>query len=309
MASTNWKARIAPELRAAYRMAPNVTFDRQWKVRGFRMLERFLLPTPRVPDDLTFREIDHDGQRIRIFEPAGDLRAPAAMLWIHGGGRIMGTPNLMDRHSIRVARRLGIPAVSISYRLAPEHRYPAALDDCVRGWSWLVERASGLGVDPSRIAIGGESAGGGLAAELAQRLYDEGGVQPAAQVLVYPMLDDRTATRDELTAMRHPVWNNQSNHYGWSSYLGVPAGSPDVSAYTSASRRQDLSGLPPAWLTVGDLDLFLDETLDYVGRLEAAGVETALDRVPGGFHGYFTLGRDETPVRRMWASLETFLER
>ncbi|MEO0602376.1 MAG: alpha/beta hydrolase [Myxococcota bacterium] len=306
MAAADWKRRLNPELRATYRQAPNVTFG-PLTMRAFRLLERFLLPAPKLPDTIEARTVAVGDQKLRLFAPKGGPTAPAAMLWLHRGGRVMGTPGAIEHACIRAVERLGIVAGASSYRVAPEHPFPAALDDSVAAWQWLVDHADELGVDASRMAVGGESAGGGLAAELCQRLRDEGLVQPAGQALVYPMLDDRTATRDELTTQKHLVWNNTSNHYGWSAYLGVPAGSPEVPRWAVASRCEDLTNLPPAWLTVGDLDLFLDEDLDYAERLREARVPVTIDRVEGGFHGYFAIGGDTPPVLETWDSLERFL--
>jgi acetyl esterase/lipase len=190
--------------------------------------------------------------------------------------------------------------VSVEYRKAPEHPFPAALDDCNAGWEWLQRNAVSLGISPARVAIGGQSAGGGLAAALVQRLHDAqstageptagepiaGGPQPIAQWLFCPMLDDRTAARLELDRVGHRVWNNRANRFGWSSYLGTTPGSPAVPPYAVPARREDLTGLPPAWIGVGDIDLFHEEDRAYAERLRAAGVEATLHVVPGAPHGF-----------------------
>ena len=308
MAAPDWKARIHPELRGAYKMMPNLTYG-PWSVRLFRLLEPLAAPPAPRRAGVTLREVAVGQQRLRLFQPEGGPRAPAALLWIHGGGRLMGTPKSGDYACARIAETLGILAASTSYRFAPEHPYPAPLDDCAAAWRWLSESADELGIDPARVIIAGESAGGGLAAELAQRLHDEGGVQPRGQALVYPMLDDHTAADRSLDAQRHPVWNNRSNHYGWASYLGTEPGSPDVGAYAAAARREDLSGLPPVWMTVGELDLFRAEILTYQERLRSAGVSAEVHEVEGGFHGYFAVGRSQPPIQEIWASLESFLRR
>lgn len=306
MARPNWMAMIDPELRAAARRIPSFTMG-PLTMRLFRLVERAVFGFARPPEGVSLREVAVGSQRVRVFTPADGPRHPAAILWMHGGGRVVGRPELSDEHCARLARELGIVAVSASYRLAPEHPYPAALDDLVAAWRWLVDHADELGVDAYRMAVGGESAGGGLAAELCQRIRDEGGRKPAAQVLVYPMLDDRTATRDELTKQRHFGWSNRSNRFGWASYLGVAPGSPEVGRWAAAARCEDLSRLPPAWLTVGTLDVFLDENLAYVERLRDAAVPVTLDQVSGGFHGFLAVGRDEAPVKETWESLERFL--
>ncbi len=209
----------------------------------------------------------------------------AAILWIHGGGYVLGSPRQDDHHVSRLVRDLDVVAVSAHYRLAPAHPFPAALDDCHAAWRWVQERAGDLCVDPARVVVAGASAGGGLAAALVQRIRDEGGRQPLAQLLVYPMLDDRTAARRELDD-RFPEWTNRSNLTGWSAYLGREPGVDPLPEYAAPGRRADLSGLPPAWIGVGTLDLFHDEDVDYARRLTAAGVPTTLDVVPGAFHGF-----------------------
>ncbi|WP_430781686.1 alpha/beta hydrolase [Actinoplanes sp. G11-F43] len=176
--------------------------------------------------------------------------------------------------------------MSAEYRLAPESPYPAALDDVSAVWKWMRVNAAGLGVDPDRVAVGGESAGGGIAASLVQRLHDTGGPEPVPQWLFAPMLDDRTAARRELDELDHFVWNNRSNRFGWTSYLGQTAGAAEVPAYAVPARRADLTGLPPAWLYAGDIELFHDEIVEYAGRLRTAGVDTTLTIVPGAAHGF-----------------------
>ncbi|NND85707.1 MAG: alpha/beta hydrolase, partial [Acidimicrobiia bacterium] len=178
--------------------------------------------------------------------------------------------------------------VSAGYRLSPEHPFPASLDDAHAAFHWMVGHADELGLDPSRVVIGGESAGGGLAASLVQRLIDEG-TPIAGQLLVYPMLDDRTAARPDIGRKDHLAWNNASNRYGWSSFLGGPVGSATTPEYAVPARRADLSGLPPAWIGVGDLDLFLDEDTTYADRLRGAGVEVEFLLVQGAPHAFVTL--------------------
>jgi acetyl esterase/lipase len=172
--------------------------------------------------------------------------------------------------------------VAVAYRLAPEHPFPAALDDCYAALHWLNDQADGLAVDRGRVAVGGSSAGGGLAACLAQLAHDLGGPAVCFQLLQYPMLDDRTTLRTGLDA---PVWSPRSNRYGWSAYLGHRVTEPEERPYAAAARRPDLTGLPPAWIGVGELDLFHDEDVAYAARLERAGVACQLHRVPGMYHG------------------------
>jgi acetyl esterase/lipase len=218
---------------------------------------------------------------VRIHRPPGLADQPPAVLWIHGGGYVSGCARMDERLARNTAYDLGACVVSVEYRLAPEHPYPAALDDCYAGLRWLAAREN---IDRSRILVAGVSAGGGLAAALALRCLDTKLVDLAGQILVYPMLDDRTVTRSSLTAARG--WTPEDNAFGWRSYLGRAAAGPGVSPYAAPSRRDDLTGLPPTWIGVGTADLFHDENLDYAARLRAAGVHTRLSVVPGAYHGF-----------------------
>jgi acetyl esterase/lipase len=208
------------------------------------------------------------------------------MLYIHGGGMMIGFPGMDDALLASTASELDIVIVSPDYRLAPEHPYPAPIDDCHEAWLWLLDNASRRGIDTKRLAIGGESAGGGLAAGLVLRIHDEGGLRPIAQWLFCPMLDDRTAMDRSLDEVNHFVWDNKSNLTGWSSYLGSKFGSAEVPAYAAPGRRIDFNGLPKAWIGVGDVELFFDEDKKYADRLTASGVACDLDVVAGGPHAF-----------------------
>jgi acetyl esterase/lipase len=216
------------------------------------------------------------GVGVRLHRPAGVSQPGAALLWLHGGGYVMGNAQQDDPLCHRFTRDLGITVASVDYRLAPEHPYPASLEDCYSALTWL----AGLpAVDPARVAIGGASAGGGLAAALALLARDRGEVTPTLQLLAYPMLDDRSASGPENPNYR--MWGPKSNRFGWAAYLGNA--DPQVAV---PARRDDLSGLPPAWIGVGTNDLFHDEDLAYAERLTAAGVPCHIEVVPGAFHGF-----------------------
>lgn len=276
----------------------NVDPDYRWVTRLLprRGVDARTLPLLRVATNLSaravrlgpgasVRDVAEDDARVRVVVP-DVVSAPAALLWMHGGGLVLGRPEQDDPRASGYAAALGIVVVSVRYRLAPEHPFPAGLDDCLAAWRWLQRNAARLGVDPQRVAVGGASAGGGLAAALAQRLADEGGTQPAAQLLVYPMLDDRTSADPGAARHAHPVWNHVSNRTGWSSYLGQPPGEPTAPAYAVPARRDDLAELAPAWIGVGTADLFLQEDRQYAARLAGAGVPVQLvevDDVPHGF--------------------------
>jgi acetyl esterase/lipase len=226
--------------------------------------------------------------KVRVYSPEQGGTG-AVLLWIHGGGLVIGSPMQDDQFCADTARALGVVVVATSYRLAPDFPFPAALDDCYTAWTWLQRSAAALGADPARVAIGGQSAGGGLAASLVQRIHDAGGMQPVAQWLFCPMLDDRTAARRELDAVGHFVWNNRANRVGWSGYLGGAVGAERVPEYAVPARRDDLRGLPPAWIGTGDIELFYDEDKTYTERLTEAGVGCTLDIVPGAPHGFEAL--------------------
>lgn len=207
-----------------------------------------------------------------------------AVLWIHSGGMVVGSPQFEAPTAGRLARELGAVLVSPDYRLAPENPFPAALDDCMTTLRWMHERADELGVDPTRIAVGGMSAGGGLAAAVAQRSYDEG-LTLRAQVLVYPMLDDRTALREDHAGRGQFVFTPEANRFGWTAYLGREPRMSDAPEYAAPARREDISNLPTTWIGVGDLDILYDESVEYADRLKACGVPCELVTVEGMYHG------------------------
>ena len=227
---------------------------------------------------------------VDVYVPDGHQPASPALLWIHGGGFVMGSSSGYTAYCAGVARALGIVVVSVEYRLAPAQPAPAAVDDCYAALRWLHATAGELGIDPDRIAVGGDSAGGGLAAATVQLAHDQGPVAPAFQLLVYPMLDDRTCVRDPDSTRF--VWTTTANHHGWKAYLGQEPGLAGVPPYSVPARRTDLAGLPPAWIGVGELDLFRAEDVEYAERLEAAGTEVELVVVPGAFHGFSVLAPD-----------------
>ncbi len=221
---------------------------------------------------------------VRLHQPTERAHEPRpALLWIHGGGYVIGSPAEDDAFCAMLSQRLGIVVAAVDYRLAPEHAFPTPLHDCHDALVWLSRRRD---VDSTRIAIVGASAGGGLAAALALLARDRGEVRPVLQLLSYPMLDDRTVQRVDLDERNFRLWNNKANHFGWTSYLGRAPGSTGVSGLASPARHEDLTGLPPTWIGVGTCDLFHDENAAYAGRLEAAGVKCDLHVAEGGFHAF-----------------------
>lgn len=232
---------------------------------------------------------------IKIYEPVKKPDTPLpALLWIHGGGYLMGHPDLDDSLCEQFVLRANCLVGSIDYRLAPEHTYPAAIEDCYAGLKWMAEHADELQIDPARLAIGGASAGGGLTAALAILARDRGGPDIVFQMPLYPMIDDRnrTPSSHEINQNNFPkAWNREMNQLAWSMYLGSAADG-DVPSYAAAARESDLSGLPPAYTCVGDLDPFRDETINYVARLAQADVPVEFHLYPGCFHGFDVIFND-----------------
>lgn len=231
---------------------------------------------------------------------AGGRRA--AVLHLHAGGTIMGSPEAEAPLSGQLARELDAVVVAPYYRLAPENPFPAALDDAMTTLRWIVANAQPLGVDPDRIAVAGASAGGCLSAAVAQRAHDEG-LKVCAQGLVYPMLDDRTALHEHHGNRGRFIWTPRSNVFGWTAYLGRPPQESDAPKYAVPARRSDLTGLPPAWIGVGDLDLFFDEAIAYSEALQGAGVACELVTLPGMYHGADVLVAKAPAMREFRRSL------
>lgn len=274
---------IHPDLRRVARFVPRQMVYR-WSLP---LLKR--VPELRRPDDGGVEVVTlPSGAGVRLYRPAGATGTRPALLWIHGGGYVIGSAAQDDDLCRGYVAALDAVVAAVDYRLAPEHPYPAALEDCHSVLTWL----AGLpGVDRNRVAIGGASAGGGLAAALAFLARDRGEVTPVLQVLSYPMLDDRTVD-PALDKPGFRLWNAASNRIGWTSYLG---GADPATAVPA--RRDDLAGLPPAWIGVGTLDLFHGENLAYAAGLDAAGVRCQVHEVPGAFHGFDRVARN-APVSR-----------
>lgn len=225
--------------------------------------------------------------RIIIVNPAPGAKGRPAFLHTHGGGYIAGSAARFINFHQTIARTCNCVVVSVDYRLAPETRFPGSLEDNYTALRWLYANADELGVDRKRIAVGGESAGGGHAAALAIAARDRKEIPIAFQLLIYPMLDDRTgSSRPVPPHIGAFVWTPESNVFGWTSLLGVPAGSAKVPAGSVPARVENLAGLPPTFIVVGAIDLFVDEDVEYARRLIAAGVPTELHVVPGAYHAY-----------------------
>lgn len=224
---------------------------------------------------------------IRIHRPRAEAEAEASQpvfLEIHGGGFIIGSPTMVDPFCDRVAAEAGAVVVSVDYRLAPENPYPAAVEDCFAALVWVSEHAEELNVDPRRISIGGQSAGGGLAAATVLLARDRGGPEICFQLLEIPELDDRLTTGSMREYTDTPVWNRPNAEWSWKHYLADLHGG-DVPPFAAPAREVDLSGLPPAFVSVMQFDPLRDEGIEYARRLMQAGVPTELHAYPGTFHG------------------------
>jgi acetyl esterase/lipase len=234
---------------------------------------------------------------VRVYRPRDVEGQLPCLLWIHGGGMIAGGLDMDDPLCDRFADEAECLVVSVDYRLAPEHPHPAPVEDCFAALQWIGESAAELGVDPGRIAVGGSSAGGGLAAGTALLARDRGGPALCFQLLIYPMLDDRNTTPSALEFDDVLSWSRQHNISGWAALLGDAAGAENVSEYAAPARASDLSRLPPAIIQVGELDVFRDEDISYASGLLGAGVATELHVYPGAYHG-FNLHVPEARVSR-----------
>ena len=236
-----------------------------------------------------------DGHQIPliVYTPAGaaDDHRPA-VLSLHGGGYVLGSAQLNAASDRGMASALGGVVVAVDYRLAPEAPYPIPLDDCYAALEWLHGQAGPLHIDRERIAVWGDSAGGGLAAAVSLLARDRGEFGVAHQHLIYPMLDDRTCTGEPHPHAGEFIWNRAANTFAWECYFGGEAG-VEAPAYAAAARAQDLSGLPSTFIMVGALDLFVDENIAFGQRLIRAGVPTELHVFPGAYHAFDRVPRAE----------------
>jgi acetyl esterase/lipase len=245
-----------------------------------------------LPVTVTERQIDGplgpDNLRVLIVQPMDAPPAPrGAILHFHGGGYVIGRPegNLPFLRTTAAAQ--GCVIVTVDYRLAPETNWQGVVEDGYAALQWMADAAAELGIDPARIGVAGESAGGGLAAAIALIARDRGGPQLAFQHLLYPMLDDRTVTQTDPNPVTGEfIWDRHNNYHGWAAWLGHEPGAAQTSPYAAPARMADLSGLPPTWIGVGTLDLFLEEDISYAMRLIRAGVAVDLVIWPAAYHAF-----------------------
>jgi acetyl esterase/lipase len=300
---------VAPELRQGLDVFPSIEWDDSALAKLRSVDLRHMAAPPLSTQQASVQREQRvvpgpagaPNVRVLIYRPPGSaVRVRPVFFHIHGGGYIVGVPEINDASSRSIAFEQNCLVVSVDYRLAPETRYPGSLEDCYAALQWTHAHADELGIDRSRIAIGGESAGGGHAAALAILVRDRGEIPVSFQLLESPMLDDRTGSGSE----PHPyvgnfVWTPDSNRFGWQALLGLEPGGTNVPVGAVPARIADLSGLPATCITIGALDLFLEETLEYVRRLNRAGVSTELHVIPGAYHGFQMAGMGAPQVQQM----------
>lgn len=308
---TGFTDRLDPELVAGYRARPVLDFKDLAGVRSlFHARPSASLSHPDVEraDDVAVAN-DDEPVRVRVFRPRGEAGPLPCLYWIPGGGYVLTSPDLDDEWCERIALRHRCAVVAVEWRRAPEHPFPAAADDCYGGLAWLTRETDALGIDPARIMIGGMSSGGGSAAGLALLVRDRGELQIVHQLLVYPMLDDTSTTPSSHAVTDPRLWHREANVIAWRAYLGDTFGTDDVSPYAAPTRMADLSGLAPATMLTGELDLFADEDIDYAQRLMAAGVSVELHVYRGAPHGFPRMNPHAAVTRRFHADCDAAIER
>ncbi|MEV5788921.1 alpha/beta hydrolase [Streptomyces sp. NPDC052192] len=241
--------------------------------------------------------------------PPQDGQPRPVIYHAHGGGMILGNNRAGVEVVLEWATELDAIVVSVEYRLAPEHPYPAGVEDVYAGLLWTAGHVAEFGGDPERIVVAGASAGGGLTAALALLSRDRGGPRAIGQVLMYPMLDDRNDTPSAYQMAGVGAWDRTANETAWTAVLGDARGGPDVPSYAAPARATDLAGLPPAFLDVGSAETFRDEVVDYASRIWQAGGVAELHVWPGGFHGFDSFAPDTPLSRAARAARITWLRR
>jgi acetyl esterase len=224
---------------------------------------------------------------VRIYSPEGLQATVPGILHIHGGGFVIGNLDSELGACLSLCRNLGVVVVSVDYRLAPETPYPGPLEDCYAALQWTSQHSAQLHIDPARLAVYGLSAGGGLAAATALLARDRGGPALCFQYLGIPELDDRLQTVSMQRFIDTPMWNRPNAELSWDFYLGEQhrRGADDVPYLAAPARAEDVSGLPPAYVSTMEFDPLRDEGVEYALKLLRAGIPTELHSFPGTFHG------------------------
>lgn len=279
---------VDPELRPILEQIPplDLGMDNLQAVRSAQFPPALPAPAIQPTDRYILGGEGNPRLRVVVLDPAPQRPDKPAILHIHGGGLVVGKPEVAITELQQLSAELGALVVSVDYRLAPEHPFPAGLNDAYAALEWLHGSAAELGINPQRIAVMGESAGAGLAAAVSLRARDRGELPIRFQLLRYPMLDDRTALLTPPAHVGRFIWNWQSNAFGWTSVLGHKPVMDSAPAEAVPARAADLGGLPPTWIGVGTLDLVAQEAMSFAARLMEAGVPVEMSVVPGAYHGF-----------------------
>ncbi|MGW4807141.1 alpha/beta hydrolase fold domain-containing protein [Kitasatospora sp. NPDC004272] len=297
MNTENAHERIAPELAEVLKAVPMTeagVFDLS-DLEGTRAGVRAFAEAiaAQVPDEpsVSVEEVraprpDGSTLTIRLLRPTGAAGPLPALLWFHGGGQVLGYAAQDDPTLKHLALEVGCLVASVEYRLAPEAPAPAAAEDGLLAYRWLRGQAAALGVEEDRVALAGQSGGGGIAAATALMIRDQGEPAPLFQALSYPMLDDRNTTASSHEVTDIGIWDRATNVLAWNLILGDRAGADDVPPYSAPARTTDLTGLPPTFIAAAELDVFRDEDLNYATRLQASGVPVELHLYPGTYHAW-----------------------
>lgn len=281
---------INPALRDDFAKLTPKDFTDLENVRRNFVIDPLTLPTdPRVTvEDVMILKGGVPDLRVRIYRPTTKLKEYPAVLWTHGGGHILGSPEIYERLLIKMAREVNCIVVAPDYRLSPENPYPADVEDCYAALKWMTNhRKSRLPIDKERVAIAGDSAGGGLAVAVAMKARDEKGPKVCFDMPIYPQLDYTDTSESSRQITDHRVWNREANEFAWRAYLNNRL--TNVEPYASPAHAKDLSGMPPTYIMIGTLDMFRDEAIDYAQRLMNVGVPVELHVIPGAVHAFDTM--------------------
>jgi acetyl esterase/lipase len=303
---------LAEFVRARPELTATITRSNLAKARAYQLDPRYRISAERLAsggaiqvDDLSIALPGGD-RRAVLLRPRDGTAVQAGVLYVHGGGYTMGDERTGLEAVLGWVTELGLAVLSVDYRLAPEHPFPAAFDDCYATLCWFAEHASRYGVDPGPLIVAGSSAGGGIAAALALKARSEAGPRLSLQLLMSPMLDDRADTPSSLATEHDSVWDRPSNQAGWAAYLREHRGADQ---YAAPAHAEDLRDLPPAFVDVGSAEGFRDEATRYAARLADAGVATELHIWWGGFHGFDVIACDTVIARAARAARLDFLRR
>lgn len=257
---------------------------------------QFPIHTDVTTKDFTIKTSVGSEIKLRWYSPVDKVTSGSAILYLHGGGRVAGSMELYDRIVSNFTHLSGVPFLSVDYSLSPEVQGDAQAEEAFSALNWLKEKAIDLEIVENRIAVMGDSAGGGIAAAVAI-LARNREVYLSHQILIYPMLDDRVMTPDE-RLLPFVVWTYDNNYTGWTASLGESRGSDSVSAIAAPARLIDFEGLAPAFISVGDLDVFRNENLEYIGKLAKSGVPIEFHLHPKAPHGFEFIAPDATISKR-----------